>query len=293
MLAKKIALFLTAFFVLITPASAIDFDTVKNHIPTGYVSDFAGALKDPQKIENEIDQIEKDTTAEIAVIIIDQLPDNYVLENFATDIFRAWGIGKKQNDNGLLILVSINDHKFRIETGYGTEGTIPDIVAAKIANKYFPTYFRQGDYDTGIYLAVQDFGNILRGDETIVADLNAEDNYSDQADASLIFILIWLVAFVFMVKKPYNYYGQGAGAAIAFFTGGAGMITAYLTLLGFAYVIKLIIYGIKNGGGTGGGGSWDGSSSSSSSWSSGSSGGSSFGGFGGGFSGGGGYSGGW
>src|SRR5665811_1745861 len=93
--------------------------------PQGRVSDFAGVLKPGVLVHllQTIQQVESKTSAEIAVVTVPSL-DGLTVEDYAVQLFKKWGIGKKNKDNGLLVLVCPSEHKARIEVGYGLEPTI-------------------------------------------------------------------------------------------------------------------------------------------------------------------------
>jgi uncharacterized protein len=119
---------------------------------TGYVTDNANILTPEYKerITDLADRINKNTTVEIAVLTIESL-EGVSIEDYAVNTFRQNGVGKKDNNNGLLILVSKNDRKYRFEVGYGLEGTIPDAMKVPIGDKIITPNFRNGDYGKGIY----------------------------------------------------------------------------------------------------------------------------------------------
>src|SRR5688572_33269944 len=95
--------------------------------PSGHVNDFAQVLTEDDRVylENFLRSIERDTTAEVVVATVTSL-DGMTIEEYANRLFADWGIGKRQRDNGVLLLVAPNDREVRIEVGYGLEGTIPD-----------------------------------------------------------------------------------------------------------------------------------------------------------------------
>lgn len=292
---SKFLLIFTAFFCLFPLTRAIEFSAVAERAPTGFVSDFAGVLKNPQAIEDYLVGLEAETSIEIAVVIIDSLPEDYTIEDFAVKLFEKWGIGKKGVDNGVLVLISVNDRKFRIEVGYGAEGVLPDLKAAQIAQEHFPPNFRSGDYDAGIFGAVQALGAVLRGDETLIVDTSFVPAAELRPEwFHFVAMIIWLILVIAYLKQPWQTGGVIGGGFLANLLGGSELLGFYIVLA----IIAIIAILIKNAPADGGGGSgWSssGSSSSGSSWSGGgsSSGGGGFGGFGGGSSGGGGYSGGW
>lgn len=119
--------------------------------PTGFVSDFADILTPDQEqsINTKLEEFEKATSNEIAVVTIESLEGD-TIEGFAVDLFQDWGIGKAEKDNGVLLLVSEQDRKMRIEVGYGLEGDLTDAESYWIINDVLTPNFKQGDYFTGI-----------------------------------------------------------------------------------------------------------------------------------------------
>ncbi|MGM0366801.1 MAG: TPM domain-containing protein [Actinomycetota bacterium] len=123
--------------------------------PRGYVNDFANVLDagTVSKLENFISTTEAETTAEIAVVTLDSL-DGWEIEDYAIQLFSSWQIGKKDKDNGVLLLVAIEDRVLRIEVGYGLEGAITDLESGEIIDDIIVPWFKQDDYPSGIYNGV-------------------------------------------------------------------------------------------------------------------------------------------
>src|SRR5690606_7879124 len=115
----------------------------------GYVNDFENILNNDEALEAKLTQLEKDTTAEVVVVTVPDFQGSY-LEEYAVKLFEEWKIGKEDVDNGLLILVSANERKSRIEVGYGLEGTLPDALTGRIQDEYMIPSFTQGDYSGGV-----------------------------------------------------------------------------------------------------------------------------------------------
>lgn len=265
--------------------------------PTGYVNDFAGVLSAQTKIllESELTAFTASTSNEIAVAIIPTLGDDYI-ENFATRLFKDWGVGSKTSDNGVLLLVAVAEHKLRIEVGYGLEGALPDLVAQSIINNTIAPRLKENDYDAAILSGVRDIEAATQF-EYIGSSVNETPRSSTSPRAIEAFILFglfamqWLAA-IFARSKSWwagGLVGAIAGFAAATYFGFAGS-SAMLSLFGlgglgllFDYIVSSAYRGATRNGSSipwyAGGGSG------------GSSGG--FGGFGGGRSGGGGASGGW
>ena len=105
---------------------------------------------DKTKINQLIDTIEKQTTAEIAVVVLPSIGEA-VPKDFAVDLFNTWGIGKKGKDNGLLLLIVMDQRRWEFETGYGLEGDLPDITLKRIGESQLVPGLKAGQIGKGIY----------------------------------------------------------------------------------------------------------------------------------------------
>lgn len=116
-----------------------------------YVQDFAGVLSENAKnsIRSRGTQLASKTGAQVIVVIVPSLgganPEEYGL-----GILRQWGIGSKKLNNGVVLLVSPQEHVSRIEVGYGLEGALPDAKTGRLQDENMLPFFAKGDYETGI-----------------------------------------------------------------------------------------------------------------------------------------------
>lgn len=142
--------------------------------PHGKVNDFAGllVLEDREALEAQLASLERDTSAEMAVVTIPSL-EGRVLEEYATALFTEWGVGKKGKDNGVLVLVAVADRAIRIEVGYGLEGVLPDGLAGSVIREVFLPRFREDDYRSGILAGTARLAEIVRRNETLSAEQRA------------------------------------------------------------------------------------------------------------------------
>lgn len=116
-----------------------------------YVQDYAGVISAPvQNYLQELGrQLDQKTTAQLVTVTVKSL-NGAPLEEYSLKLLRDWGIGNKEKNNGVLILVSTGDRKSRIEVGYGLEGKLTDSFTGKIQDQYMIPYFRKGTYEEGI-----------------------------------------------------------------------------------------------------------------------------------------------
>lgn len=152
---------------------------------TKYVSNPDGVLsaQTVASLDTMLSRLQRSTTAEVAVVVVDAI-DGGDVDTFATELFGKWGVGKEDNDNGLLFLVSKDDRKMVIRTGYGVEGLIPDIVAGRLIRNVAAPYFRSGDYDGGVMATVSEIDKILTNPEAAseVASKYGPETYRDEDD---------------------------------------------------------------------------------------------------------------
>jgi len=114
------------------------------------VTDVAGILSPEQKqaLESKLVAVDDSSSNQIAVVILPSL-DGYPIEEYATKLFRQWGIGNKKTNNGILLLIALEDRKVKIEVGYGLEGSIPDLTANSIIDNDIKPAFRAQAYYEG------------------------------------------------------------------------------------------------------------------------------------------------
>lgn len=153
-----------------------------------YINDFAKSIDaaDSERIKKSLESVEEQTGIEICVVTINSIQDyketDANFEKFATELFNNWGIGKKDKNNGVLLLAAIKDRKVRIELGSGYPRS-HDQIAAQIIKTDIVPYFKQGQYSRGIY----------EGSMAIVKSLTKEVSWFDYHKWDL---LLWLLIFI-------------------------------------------------------------------------------------------------
>ena len=148
-------LMIAAIFACDSPAADAAGELLPKPAQREYVVDTAGIVsaEDRAQIEKIGEELREKTKAEIVVVTVHTL-DGADIESYANKLFRSWGIGDKQKENGVLLLIAKDDRKFRIEVGYGLEGEITDGRAGEILDKMKP-YFRDEKYSEGVLNAYQ------------------------------------------------------------------------------------------------------------------------------------------
>jgi uncharacterized protein len=118
---------------------------------TARVTDITGTLDAPRQklIEDRLAALEQRKGAQVAVLIVPTTAPE-TIEQYATRVFDAWKLGRKNVDDGVLVVIARDDRRVRIEVAYGLEGAIPDAAAFRIAHEYMTPKFRDGDFAGGI-----------------------------------------------------------------------------------------------------------------------------------------------
>jgi len=129
--------------------------------PGTYINDKAHVLStdDRTELNLRLNDIEVKYRVQMAIILVDKLPEGIEIEDFAREIGRKWHVGT--NDNGLIFVAAISQHKDRLEVARRQEGNITDIAASKILDNIKP-YFRNADYKGGILRMLSDIADHLQ-----------------------------------------------------------------------------------------------------------------------------------
>lgn len=144
-----------------------------------WVHDGANVLSAAAKarIENIIRAEADSTSNQIGVLIIPSLQGN-VIEEYSLRVAEAWKIGQRDKDNGVLLLIAIDDRKMRIETGYGLEGSLTDAISSRIIRNEIAPRFRANDFDGGVEAGVMAIIQAIKGeyvnDEPVVRKRNSK-----------------------------------------------------------------------------------------------------------------------
>lgn len=276
--------------------------------PSNYVTDEAGVMSGEEQsaLNAKLRAFEDSSSNQIFVYVTNSL-NGADLQTISQEIFHNWRIGKEGKNNGVLIAVFVNDRKFRIQTGYGMEGVLPDILTKRIQDEYMRPYFKEKDYYGGINAGLDQLIYYSKHEyKPEVAEAKSEEAWPPWLSWVLayVFNFIFLILYIRNVLRPKKLSKKqkkkkqtGNIAKVIFIT--IAVIIALFPCVGALILFFMFIAtsninfssGGSYGGSTYSSSSWS-SSDSSSSWSSSDS-SSSFDGGGGGDSGGGGSSSDW
>ncbi len=284
--------------IIVTLFTTFSIYSQENNLPDvpalkGRVNDYAEILSPQQRsnLENRLKALEDEKGSQLVVLTVPTTGE-YAIEEYSLNVVEKWKIGRKGVDDGVLLLVAVNDHKMRIEVGYGLEGAVTDFDSKKIITFFITPKFKEGDMYGGISAGVDALSTLIRGEDLPVPTLSSSDEIFD---SKFMEYLPWLFmggvfVVVFLRSILSKFIAVPLSVVIGFVIGfmAIGLIGALI--IAFIFLILSSSSG-SSGGGFSSGGYYGGGFSSGGF----SSGGSSFGGFsgGGGSFGGGGASGGW
>lgn len=172
--------------------------------PVGYVNDFV-AIISPEyknKLNDLIVEVEKKTTAEIAIAVI-KTTESEPIDMYAVNLFTKWGVGKKNKDNGVLIVVAVEDRRDWIETGYGVEGALPDAFCGEVHRQLLVSNFRKNEFGKGLWLATlaiaqrlgEEYGVEITGTED-APKLSAVRRRGGACGSITVIVLFFLIFFL-------------------------------------------------------------------------------------------------
>jgi len=160
--------------------------------PDRLVADYTGTLRQSEisALEQKLRAFEDSTSNQIAVVLV-ATTDGYDVADYAVRLANKWGIGSKKHNNGILLLAAIRDRAVTIQTGYGMEGALPDVIAYRIIQNEIKPAFRQRDYFGGLNRATDAIISHTKGEYT--ADPKARTRESGRGGSLVVIIIVVIV----------------------------------------------------------------------------------------------------
>src|SRR6266576_1715551 len=124
--------------------------------PDHYFNDYANVVSAAtgERLEAQLKAFEKETSNQILVALFPKMQSDSSIEDYTVRVARAWRVGQKARNNGAILFIFVQDHKMRIEVGYGLEGALPDALAKRIIEEEIKPHFQKNDYDGGVVAGV-------------------------------------------------------------------------------------------------------------------------------------------
>lgn len=222
-----------------------------------------------QQIAERVLSLYQQGKAQIGVVVVPSVGQQDIFD-YSLKLGEQWQLGSAKRDNGLLMVVAVNDRRIQILTGYGLEGVLPDIVLGRIIREQITPYFRQGQYGAGILAGIDEISRIVHLDPEIAAqaardldEKHAEALRAEQARGQAfqfaLFILIAGVVGSYIVGRRLSASTAGVAAIAAGVISGVGIVTSLLMGVAIFFLLissiaQHIFQAFLRGGGRGGGG---------------------------------------
>ena len=208
---------------------------------TGPVNDYARLFNgsDLRELNNYLYALDQKSDLQIAILTIPSLEDEN-LEDYSIRVAEQWKIGQKGKDSGVIFVIAAQEHKLRIEVGYGLEGLITDAQSSRIIRSIMIPAFQKGEYGKGTLLGVKNVAGLALQDESLISQevKNADD---DDDFLSIPLVIILIVVFLFGARfmpggffwpllflssgrggRSSGGFGGGSGRGGSGFSGGGG-----------------------------------------------------------------------
>ncbi len=239
---KKIFL-VSMVLAFLFPVSLFAFDLPSN--PSGFVNDYASLYSADfkNKLEANLSDFEKQTTSELSVVTIPELGDKSIEEQ-AVSIFEKWKIGKKGKDNGLLLLISKNDRKVRIEVGYGLEEVITDGRSGRIIREQIAPAFKANNFEGGTWAAITQLEDYISSNKS-PDELEATHNKVKDTFWPITKVIaeeLFKSGFIIFIFPLFAYLGAFLGRSKKIWPGGLiGGVFGFLLGLVFGTIFALFL----------------------------------------------------
>jgi uncharacterized protein len=184
---------ISVLLLLVLPLSAQDLPQPMK--PVRLVNDFAQVLNrmELNKLETMLVSYNDSTSTQITIVTVPSL-GGYEIADYANKLYEAWGIGQKSKNNGLLILLSMEERAVRMEVGYGLEDRLTDALSRRIIEREMVPNFRSGDYAGGLYAASKSVIQVLEGAYT--ADAKGKGDKKGPGSLVVILIVVILISII-------------------------------------------------------------------------------------------------
>ena len=243
-----------AFCALMVPFALFAAEGDLQPIPalSARVTDLTGTLDAQQKqtLESELAALEQRKGAQIAVLMVSTTQPEDIAQ-YAIRVFDQWKLGRKNIDDGVLLIVAKDDRRVRIEVARGLEAAIPDAAAARIIREYITPRFRAGDYFGGIHDATGALTKLVDGEE-LPAPLTDERPRGRNGGGGIFNAIVWGFFVGLWVRGMFGRLSSPPRAGlVGIASGGAAWLVSGLLPLGIGVGLVGLLLGLLGGGGGG------------------------------------------
>ncbi|MGD0615490.1 MAG: TPM domain-containing protein [Verrucomicrobiota bacterium] len=222
-------LWATLVFVVCVPVLGAE---VIPPAPAHYFNDYAGVVSSgtATQLDNTLENFERESSDQIIVAVFPRMQSDSSVEDYTVRVARAWKVGQKDRDNGVVLFVFVGEHKVFIQVGYGLEGALPDALCKRIIDEQITPRFKAGDFEGGLAAGVQGIIAAVKGEyqgtgQTVAGGRGRSMDSGGSAEVLgpiLCIGFIALVFFIFLSKQNGRIYGSGGWISTGGGWGGGG-----------------------------------------------------------------------
>jgi uncharacterized protein len=167
--------------------------------PTAYFNDYANVVSPAtvSQLNQTLENFERQTSEQIVVAVFPKMQSDSSVDDYCVRVFRAWGVGDKDKNNGAVLFVFVQDHRMFLQTGYGLEGVLPDALCKRIIDEQIAPRFKTGDFDGGLTAGVQSIiaatKGEYKGNGRTVDDHKNRSTNSFSTIITIVFIVIFIL----------------------------------------------------------------------------------------------------
>jgi uncharacterized protein len=203
-------------------------DEVIPPAPTAYFNDYANVVSPgtAAQLNQTLENFERQSSDQIVVAIFPKLQSDSDVADYAVRVFRSWGVGQKDKNNGAVLFVFVQDHKLFLQTGYGLEGVLPDALCKRIIDEQITPRFKAGDYDAGLTAGVAAILAATKGEYHGTGTTVAGRHQG--SGIGTVILIVFVVLLVLLRGRSYRsggiqYWGGGwSGGSSGGWSGGGG-----------------------------------------------------------------------
>jgi uncharacterized protein len=195
--------------------------------PTAYFNDYAGVVSKEaaSRFNEQLAQFERETSNQLVVAVFPKMQSDSDVADYTQRVAQAWGVGQKDQRNGAVLFVFVQDRKMFIQVGYGLEGALPDVTCFDITEYRIKPHFRSNDYEGGLAAGIDSILQAIRGEYKGSGKTHAERGAANNPGiGGFIFFVIFIIVIISIIrsrKRGYRYSGFG-GPFIGGWGGGSG-----------------------------------------------------------------------
>ena len=208
-------------------------------LPQNHFNDYAHVVSPAtaSQLNGQLAEFERASSSQIVVAIYPKMQTASSIEDYATRVYNAWKVGLKGINNGAVLFVFVNDHKMRIQTGYGLEGALPDAICKRILDDEIAPYLKAGKFDAGMTAGVQAMMQAARGEykgsSQTVRESRGTGSPAPKFSPFIFFIILFVIIAFSVSRRRGRYYtrrgygwsggwGGGDWGGGGLFSGGGG-----------------------------------------------------------------------